>query len=138
MAFISKNMSIVIDGSILGCATDFSLSVDKNFIEVACLESLSTQQIPDMYAWTLSFSGFVPVQKSEGAGKKSYYDLMDNLIAATDTSVGVYILPDASSQSYYTGQGWIQNVTMDGGVGSAVTYSGEILGNGGLTKSTTA
>jgi len=31
-----KQMSVVIDGSTLLCATDFSLSVNKDMIEIAC------------------------------------------------------------------------------------------------------
>lgn len=134
----SKQMSIVIDGSTLGCATDFSLSVTKDMIEIACLSATGAKQsVPDLYGWTVSFSGMVMRTSSVDAGKRSYEDLMAKLLTS-DASVSVYILPDVSANTYYTGAGYLSSMTMDGGVGSAVSFSGEIQGSGALTAATTA
>lgn len=131
----SKQMLVQFDGSTLGCATDFSLSVNKDFIEIACLGSTGAkQQVPDLYGWTISFSGLVMREPTVDAGKKSFYELMDNILATTDTSVGVFLVPDVSGNSYYGGAGYISSLTMDGGIGSAVTFSGEILGSGALSN----
>jgi predicted secreted protein len=132
----SKQMMVQFDGSTLGCATDFSLSVNKDFIEIACLNATggAKQQIPDLYGWTVSFSGLV-MQETNETGK-SFYELMDNLLEG-DESVSIYIVPDVSSNTFYGGTGYISSLSMDGGVGSAVTYSGEIVGTGPLDASTT-
>ncbi len=132
----SKQMSVVIDGSTLGCATDFSLSVNKELIEIACLESTSKQYVPDLYDWTVSFSGMVMRTTGIDAGKYSWENLMAKI--TSDASVGIYILPNVSTNRYFTGAGYLSNVTIDGGVGAAVTFSGEVQGSGVLTSATTA
>lgn len=132
----SKQMSLEVDGSIIGCATDFSLSVDKDMIEIACLSATGAkQQVPDLYGWNVSFSGLVMQQGTVGTDK-SFYDLMDNLLAG-DSSIAIYIVPDVNNNDYYGGVGYLTSLSMDGGVGSAVTYSGEIAGDGELLKKTT-
>jgi len=134
----SKQCSIVFDTSTLGCAQDFSLAVNKDMIEIACLGSTGAKQnVPDMYGWTLSFSGMVITTTTKGTNY-GYDNLMDNLISSTDASLSVYILPDVSTQVYYSGYGYLSSITMDGGVGSAVTYSGEVAGSSPLVKKTTA
>ena len=133
----SKQMSIVIDGSTLGCATDFSLAVNKDVIEIACLDSTGAKQsVPDMWGWTMSFSGMVMQTAGIDSGKYSYEKLMANI--QTDASLAVYILPDVSANTYYTGAGYLTSISMEGGVGSPVTFSGEITGSGALTAATTA
>ena len=134
----SKSMSIVIDSSTLGCATDFSLSVSKDMIEIACLTaSGAKQQIPDLYGWNVSFSGLRMQTDTVDSGKMSYDELINNLVTSDD-KLDIYILPDVSSNKYMTGSGYLSSITMEGGVGSPVTFSGEIAGDGALTQDTTA
>lgn len=134
----SKSMSIVIDGSTLGCATDFSLSVTKDMIEIACLGATGAkQQVPDLYGWSVSFSGLVMQSASIDSGKMSYDELINTLVTS-DASIGIYILPDVSSNKYMIGSGYLTSISMEGGVGSPVTFSGEIAGDGALTQATTA
>ena len=133
----SKSMSIVIDGSTLGCGTDFSLAITKDMIEIACLTATGAKQsIPDLYGWTVSFSGIRMQSASVDSGKMSYDELAD-MIIASDASVAIYILPDVSANKYLSGAGYISSLSMDGGVGSPVTFSGEIAGTGALTSVTT-
>ena len=134
----SKQMSIQLDSSTMGCATDFTLSVDKDMVEVACLSSTGAKRnVPDLYGWSISFSGLVMQSASVESGKSSFYDLMDNILEG-DASIAVYIIPDVSLNDYYGGVGYLSSMSMDGGVGSAVTFSGEIAGDGALSKKTTA
>ena len=133
---LSKQMSIVFDGSTLGCTTDFSLSVDKDLIEINCLDSTAKGVMPDLYGWNISFSGLVLKTSTVTAGNASFEDLVTNI--KSDSSVGIHILPDISSNVYYTGTGYLSSVTMDGGVGSAVSFSGEVAGHGALTTTTTS
>lgn len=133
----SKSMSIVIDSSTLGCASDFSLSITKDMIEIACLSSSGAkQQVPDLYGWTVSFSGLRMKSASVDAGTMSY-DTLANKMITSDASMGIWLLPDVSANKYLKGSGYLSSLTMDGGVGSAVTFSGEIIGSGPLTESTT-
>ena len=134
----SKQMSIVIDGSTLLCATDFSLAVNKDTIEIACLgASGAKQSVPDLYGWTMSFSGMVMKTSTKTAGTIGIEELMYKLISS-DLDVSTYILPDVSTNSYWVGNAYLTSVSLDGGVGAAVTYSGEMTGNGPLVRATTA
>lgn len=134
----SKSMSIVIDGSTLGCATDFSLSITKDMIEIACLSATGAkQQIPDLYGWSVSFSGLRMQSDTVDAGAMSYDELANTLITS-DASIAIYILPDVSANNYMAGAGYLSSISMEGGVGSPVTFSGEIAGDGALTQMTTA
>lgn len=131
----SKQMSIVIDSSTIGCATDFALNVNKDIVEVACLTTTGAKRsIPDMWGWTASFSGMVITTASKDSGTVGYEEVMDKI--QTDASIGVYFLPDVSGNVYYQGVGYLTSVSMEGGVGAPVTYSGEITGDGGLDKKT--
>jgi len=133
----SKSMSIVIDGSTLGCATDFSLSVTKDMIEIACLTATGAKQsVPDLYGWTVSFSGLRMQSATLDAGAQSYDELVNQLITS-DASILIYILPDVSSNHYMSGGGYLSSISMEGGVGSAVTFSGEIVGSGVLGQNIT-
>ena len=135
---LSSSMSIVIDGSTLACATDFSLSVSKDLIDVTCLDnSGAKQQIPDTYGWSISFSGLRIQSSTVDAGKMSY-DALANSLISSDASVNVYVLPDISANHYLSGGAFISSMNMDGGVGSATTFSGELAGTGALTQNTTA
>jgi len=131
---LSKQMSIVIDGSTLGCATDFSLSVNKDIIEIACMTSSSKEKIPDLYNWSISFSGMVIKTTAKAAGTTGIEDLMSSIMS--DASVSVYVLPDVASNKYWSGGGYLASVSMDGGTGAGVTFSGEISGDGALTEQT--
>ena len=133
----SKKMSIVIDGSTLLCPTDFTLDKSKDMIEIACMSGTGAKQsIPDLYSWTVSFSGTVYTTAGVDAGAYSYEALSKKF--KTDASVAVYILPDVSANYYETGWGYISSISFAGGVGAPVTYSGEITGSSELTDASTA
>lgn len=131
----SKAMSIVIDSSTVGCATDFSLSISKDLIEIACLNTTGAKQsIPDMYGWKVSGSGLV----FRTVGQVGYGAFeMANSLLTTDASVSVSLLPDVSLNKYFNGVGYFSSLSMDGGVGAPVKYSFEITGTGPLLVSTT-
>ena len=134
----SKVMNIVFDGSTVGCATDFSLSMNKDVIEVACLGSEGAKEsVPDMYGWSVSGSGLVIRTSGETAGTAGVFDIADSLLN-TDASVAVSLLPDVSANKYFSGAGYVTSLSYEGGVGAAVTYSFEITGTGPLSVQTTA
>lgn len=132
----SKLMNIVIDSSTVACATNFSLSMTKDVIEIACLDSTGAKEsVPDMYGWTVSGSGLV--FRTAGATGYGMFNMANNLLN-TDASVAISIVPDVSANQYYSGAGYFTSLSMEGGVGSAVTYSFELAGTGPLSILTTA
>lgn len=133
----SKLMNVKIDSSTMACATDFSLAMSKDMIEVSYLSSTGAKQsIPDMYSWNVSGSGLVFRTVGATAGAYGMFNMANNLLN-TDASVLVQLVPDVSANQYYSGVGYFSSLSMEGGVGSAVTYSYEIVGSGPLSILTT-
>ena len=131
----SKLMNVKIDASTLACATDFSVSMSKDMIEIACLSSTGAKQsVPDMYSWKVSGSGLV--FRTVGESGYGPFRMADKLLNS-DASVGISIVPDVSLNEYFSGVGYFSSLSMDGGVGAAVKYSFEITGSGPLSISTT-
>ncbi len=131
----SKLMSVVIDASTVSCATDFSLSISKDMIEIACLDSSGAKEsVPDLYSWSASGSGMV--FRTVGQSGYGLFEMADKLLT-TDSSVAVSIVPDVSANKYFSGVGYFTSLSMEGGVGAAVTYSFEITGSGPLSVLTT-
>lgn len=132
----SKFINIVIDGSTIACAQDFSLSINKDMIEVACLSSEGAKRnIPDMYGWSVTGSGLV-FRTADESGYGAF-DIANNIMT-TDASVLVQLVPDVSANQYFSGVGYFSSLTYSGGVGAAVTYDFEITGDDELSVSTTA
>ena len=132
----SKLISIVIDGSTVGCATDFTLSMSKDMISTACLSSTGAKtQTPDMYGWTVSGNGLQ--FRTVGATGYGVFNMAASLLN-TDASVAISIVPDVSQNQYFSGSGYFTSISQKGGVGAAMTYSFEIVGDGPLSIKTTA
>jgi len=132
----SKLMYVQIDSSTIMCATDFSLSMGRDVIEIACMNSTSKDYAPDLTNWSISGSGTV-YKTADEASAYSIFDMADNMLNS-DASVAITLLPDVSSNEYFTGAGYFSSLGMEGGAGSPVTYSFEITGIGTLGISTTA
>jgi predicted secreted protein len=133
----SKLMNVVIDASTVACATDFSLSMSKDMIEIACLDSAGAKEsVPDMYNWSASGSGMVFRTVGATSGSYGLFNMANSLLNS-DASVAVSIVPDVSANQYFSGAGYFSSLSMEGGVGAAVTYSFEITGSGPLTIATT-
>ena len=131
----SKLMSVTIDTSTVACATDFSLSITKDMIEITCLDSDGAKQnVPDMYSWTVSGSGMV--FRTAGSSGVGIFEMADSLLTS-DASIAVSLLPDVSANKYFSGVGYFTSLGMEGGVGSPVSYSFEITGTGALSVNTT-
>jgi predicted secreted protein len=133
----SKLMSVVIDASTVACATDFSLSINKDLIEIACLDSAGGKEsIPDLYSWSVSGSGMVFRTVGATAGSYSVFDMATKLLTS-DASVAVKLLPDVSTNQYFSGAGYFSSLSYEGGVGAPVSFSFEITGTGTLSIATT-
>lgn len=127
----SKNMDFTIDGSLVACAQDFSLSVSRDMIEVACMNSTSSskQNIPDLYGYTISGSG-LQFNTSDIASTEMGVAEMMNVMLNTDASVLWATTPDISANDYFEGVGYFSSISQEGGVGSPVSYSFEVTGDG--------
>lgn len=135
MAYVlPANISVWIDNSTLACAQSASLAVTKETIHISCLGAIGAQSVlAGDYSWTCSFNGLTQTyQTHTGTG---YEDLMDKIITVNATDVSCYIKVSDSS-IYYRGQGVLSNVALEVGTGATGSYSGEITGNGVLTKVT--
>lgn len=131
----SKAMKIYIDASTVGCATDFSLSLDRDMIEVACMDASGAKQnIPDMHGWSVSGSGLV-IRTATQTGY-GMFEMADSLMNS-DASIGIMTKTDLSANKSYSSSGYFSTTSMEGGVGAAVTYSFKITGSGPLEILTT-
>jgi predicted secreted protein len=131
----SKLINIKIDSSTVACATEFSLSMNKDMIEIACLSSTGAKTtVPDMYGWSVSGSGLV--FRTVGSTGYGVFNMANSLLAS-DASVLVQIIPDVSLNQYFSGAGYFTSLTYEGGVGAAITYSFEVTGDGVLSVLTT-
>jgi len=136
----SKLMDFTLDGSLIACAQDFSLSVSKDMIEIACMNSTdrAKQNIPDMYGYTVSGSGLVFRTSDAVSTEIGIASMMSNLIN-TDASVAWTITPDVASNDYFTGVGYFSSISQEGGLGAPVSYSFELAGDGPIViKQTSA
>lgn len=130
-ALKGRDFDLKIDASIVASATDFSITPNRDMIEIATLGSSNGKEfIPDMYGYTVSVNGLV--FRGEGDTQRNYFDMLDKMLN-TDVSVAWIALPDVSSYSL-SGWGYLSSAPMQVGVGSAVTYSVEIQGCGVITK----
>ena len=135
----SKNMDFTLDGSVVACTQDFSLSVSKDIIEIACMNSTNRakQSIPDMYGYTVSGSGLQFNTSDISANDIDATVMMTNL-TGSDASVAWALTPDADTTDYYTGVGYFTSLTQEGGIGAPVGYSFELTGDGAIVIKTTA
>ena len=135
----SKNMDFTLDGSVVACAQDFSLSVSKDIIEIACMNSTNRakQSIPDLYGYTVSGSG-LQFNTSDVAATDMDGTSIMNVLINTDNSVAWTLTPDACTTDYYTGVGYFSSLTQEGGIGAPVGYSFELTGDGAIVIKTTA
>ena len=133
----SKQLFVKIDSSTLACTQSFSLNLSKEFSEISCMNSTTKTRIPGIRDWSFSFEalGFETTGKPEGT--YGLEEAMANILSTTDPSVSVYYLPDVSLNAYWEGPGYLQNVTITGGIGEPVSYSGEIIAIGDLVRKTT-
>jgi len=133
---LSKEMTLTIDGSILGCTTDFSQSISRNVIEIGHINTTAIENVADTYSWNVSFSALR--METEKTGTDMSYDALARKILSASPDVSVYILPDASGNNYQIGNGILTSLEYSGAMNSLVSFSGEITGNGVLSEATAA
>ena len=133
----SKQINFSIDGSIVAFATDFSMSVSRDMIEIGQMASTvrSKQQIPDLYSYSISGSGMTLRTADVSASEYGLASMMETMLT-TDASIAWAITPDVTGNTFYSGAGYFSSISQDGGVGAAVSYSFEVVGEGDITIGT--
>lgn len=131
---LTRNISIVLDGSTLLCPDSFSMKGSGDSIEITCMGTTGWKRsIPDMKSWTASFSG--TVYETTGHAGVGVEDLWSKFTVGA--SVGVFYLPDASANFYLTGDGFLTSVSIDLATGAPAKYSAEISGDDALSAAFT-
>lgn len=134
-ALIGNEFVVIYDGSTVGYATDYSLSVNKKRIDVTTLASgrWGDSMVGSM-DWSFDFSGLV--SRTSGDSSRGYDYIMNNFLTV-DASVVVAAKPNVAGNKYLTGSGFLSSVKMSGGVGDKpVTFNGTVDGAGPLTQAT--
>ena len=129
----STLLTLLVDSTAIGCATDVSLNITSSTREILCKDTNGWQDLGYGFkSWSVSASGLFAFDATYGG-----VDLIDDLIAGTE--VTVLISTEVSGDDTWTGTGILTSVTIDSsGVGENVTYSVEIQGDGTLTKGSVA
>jgi hypothetical protein len=132
---LGREMSIIVDSSVVAYGTDYSWGTDKEMIEITSLNSAGNKEfMPGDKSYSFDFSGLV----SRTAGDVSRgYDYIMNSIITSDASVVVAVKPVITGNKYYEMVAFLKNVKMQGGSGNkAVTFSGTVQPTGPITPKT--
>ena len=134
-------------GSVIARCRDFSLSINKNTIDITSFDTESWEEyVGDLKNWTISFSSMVTRHMGGsatwgGTAPTGTFDGLFQFLAGT-SSEGDYgatvQLGDFDSQAtaIFSGLGILNSLSADGAVGDVISYSGEIQGVGALTRAT--
>ena len=128
-----KNLRAYANGSPIGYATDFSLTLTTSMIETLHKDSGSTtERAPDQNDWTATGSYFMSF---EADGTRSKFD---NLFTAWNSQdeVTMVFQTAITGDMTLTGSGYITELGVTGAVGERANGSWSIQGNGAIVKAT--
>jgi len=131
---LGKEFSLSYNNLTMGVATSYGLNINKSLVDVTTMASAGWKEnMPDIKDWSVDFDGLV----SRTVGDASIgFDYLVTSIKA-DASIGIFMKPDASTNKYESGVGYITKLSLKGGKDGAVTFSGSVTGTGPLTTLTT-
>ena len=157
---LAKEFIIKVNGMVIARATDFSLSLDRQVVDVTSFDSAGwVEKISDNKDWNLSFSGLVTRtygngEGGTGLGSGTFNNLFDLWVSATGdypVTVGIGHAQSAvaatggtgasavaaiPSGDWFDGGGILVSLNPQGSVGDKMTYSGTIEGAGELSRGT--
>lgn len=131
---LGKEFTVSYNNLTMGVATSYGLNINKSMVETTTMLSAGWKdQYPDIKDWSVDFDGLV----SRTVGDASIG--FDYLVASikTDASVGISLTPNALTNKYESGVGYITKLSMKGGKDGVVTFSGTVTGTGALATMTT-
>lgn len=139
---LAKEFVVKVKGKIIARCTDFSLSVNRETIDITSFDSDGfVEKLGGNRDWSLSFSSMVsrsvPSASAPygltGIGTGTYESLLDMMLAGTSDHP-VTVALDAGTAGFIEGPGILQSLDMDGSVGDKATYSGNIEGAGRFSR----
>jgi predicted secreted protein len=131
---LGKEMTILYNGLTVGAGTSYGLNINKSMVDVTSLASAGWKdQYPDIKDWSVDFDGLV--SKTVGDASVGFDYLVTSIKA--DASISIALKPNASTNKYESGVGYITKLSLKGGKDGVVVFSGSITGTGALTTMTT-
>ena len=131
---LAKEISIKYGGKIIAKATSYSLSVNKEVVEISTLDSNGWRKIiGGMKSFSISTDSLVT--RGTVSGETSYHDLMSELFN-NDIPVAVIVTTGTSGDKYYEGACLITSLEQSGSAGEVITCSISFEGNGTLAQKT--
>jgi predicted secreted protein len=138
---LAKEFVLAVNGMVIARCTDFSLSIDKETIDITSFDSEGFNEVlGGQKSWNISFGSMVTREYGSGAptgvqGSGVFDNLFDHLISTeADYPVTVGLGDPNGGTASYEGLGILSNLSLDGAVGDKITYSGTIEGSGKLAR----
>ncbi len=131
---LSKAMTISFAGKVVARASDFSLEINKETVDITTLDSAGwKEKLVDLKEWNISFNGLV----TRGADASfSVFDELLTSILGSDDAVEIIVTDShASGTITLTGNAFLTSLPIAVTVGDKVTYSGKLDGTGALVSS---
>lgn len=142
---LAKEFVIKVGGMPIARCTDFSFSASRETIDITSFDTKGfTEYLSDNKDWSISFGSLVTREVGSGSpgfdqgmtglGSGTYDNLLGLFLSATGDYPVVVALQDQGGSGYAEGYGILTELTIDGSVGDAATYSGNIQGSGKLEQ----
>ena len=148
---LAKEFVIKYRGSVIARCRDFSLSINKNTVDITSFDTASWEEyVGDLKTWSISFSSMLTRTSTATTWSNTGANA-----APTGTFDGLYMFMVGTSEegdygatvalgdfdnkatAVFEGIGILTSLSADGAVGDVISYSGEIQGAGALTRKTT-
>lgn len=134
---LANELVILYDDKTVLCTTDFTLTVDKETIDVRCMNSGGwAAQLAGSKSWSIDFSN-IRTRSTPGVDEIDYDGLLASMIA-TDDPVNVVLGSSTIGDSIYSGTGMLTSTSQTGSVDDRVNASYSVQGYGALTVGTQA
>jgi TP901-1 family phage major tail protein len=134
---LSKELFISVGGKLIAGCKDFSLSVNKEVIDVTTLDDAGWRDIlPGQKTWSVSLGGIVT--RGESSAEKAEYDELLQQMANSDEPVTIVFNSNVVGDTFKTGQAIITSLEESASLNAEVTYSGSAEGKKALTFDTVA
>lgn len=131
---LSKNMTLSFGGKVIARASDFSLEINKETIDITTLSSAGwKEKLVDLKEWNISANGLV----TRGAdGTNAVYDeLLAEILTSDDTVELILTDTDGSGTITLTGSAFLTGLSTSVTTGDKVSYSAKFEGTGALVSS---
>lgn len=131
-----KNMLLYLDsggGAVaVGCATDASLEVNAEEIEVSCMAASAWKEtVPGMKSWSVSFNSIY----LKGTGVVLSADQLSQMLFDA-TLLTVKLSTEISGEKYYEGTVFVTKNSISVSAKDKATYSVSLTGTGALELKT--